>query len=389
MIKFFIILIFFLLSLGQLGRISFLGQQVNFYLYEIAVVALVLTLLTAYRLQPIISFMKKYPAMLFFFFLMLFSFLLRYTYYSFQENFIAFLYFLRFFTYVCLFIYLARYWQDQKKSNTVVQSGILVLSSITIVFSLTQYFLYPDLRNLFYLGWDPHLYRTFGVFFDTSISAALYGILLFYFVIKREKLRLPSIIYDTFVGIFIILGLLTYSRGFYIASLLTFSYYYIRQKQYLGFFVIFILFTGSLFLLPKQFGEGVNLLRRFSVTSRLRDDQTAISIWQKNPLLGIGYNRIRYEKERLGVIDRTTEDITHAGASFHSSFLIVLVTTGILGLISFLFLLWQLAKISLFSTYLTLFLSLFSLWDNILLHPFILMLFFLLLSREVFQFSGE
>ena len=126
-----------------------------------------------------------------------------------------------------------------------------------------------------------------------------------------------------------------------------------------------------------EFGENLELI--FSVRSRLTDYQNGLKIWSKQPILGIGYNRIRYAKRQLNIISEVESDITHSGASFHSSFLVILVSGGVIGLILFSGVLVKLAGGGEFAKYATIFLSLLSISDNIVLHPFILFLLFTLL----------
>ena len=50
----------FLFSLGQLGRISFFDQQVNFYLYEVTLTLSLLILFVKYRFLPVKEAWKKF-----------------------------------------------------------------------------------------------------------------------------------------------------------------------------------------------------------------------------------------------------------------------------------------------------------------------------------------
>ncbi|MDO8497916.1 MAG: O-antigen ligase family protein, partial [bacterium] len=144
------------------------------------------------------------------------------------------------------------------------------------------------------------------------------------------------------------------------------------KKRYMVLAIIvgfcIVVFT----LLPKPYGESVNLGRLFSIQSRLSDYNEGIRIWKASPLIGIGYNRIRYVKEK------TPEafEANHAGASFHSSFLIILVTGGVIGLVLFLGMLYKIWGIDEFTKVAVVFISIISLTDNVLLHPFILYMFF-------------
>src|SRR3989338_2063484 len=160
-----------------------------------------------------------------------------------------------------------------------------------IFFSIAQYFLYPNLRNLQYLGWDPHQYRIFGTLFDTSAQAAIVGLLILFFLFERKII--PNMTRYALLLSSVVTGLLTYSRGFYISFLSTLAVFFVKTKQFFLLGGILVIFAMGVFALPKPFGEGVNLQRTFSLESRLRDNREAVDIFNKSPLFGIGYNQIR------------------------------------------------------------------------------------------------
>lgn len=345
----------FLFSLGQLGRISFFNQQINFYLYEVVLILNLLVLIfLRYRFQPIKEAWEKNKPIFFFMFILLLSLLIGWQEYNLFNNIVGALYFSRLLLYFLYFFYLKYHSQKIKK-------GVFLIAILAIISTFIQYFFYPDLRNLFYLGWDPHLYRTFGLFFDTSISAAIFGI--FFLSTNQQIVKL----------IYLLLIALSFSRSTYLGLFITLTYLYVRQKRFKKLILFLLLFVVFVFVIPKPTGEGVNLKRFYSITSRGEDYQQAINLWKKKPLIGYGYNRIRYIKN---------SDSTHSGASFSSSFLTVLVSSGILGLLSFIWVLWVLRKSNKMAPILLIFLSLVSLSDNILLHPFILFLLFVNLSDK-------
>ena len=175
-----------LFSLGQLGRVSFFNQQVNFYLYEVALTFNLFILFWKYRFEPIKEAWKKFKPLFFFLIILLISLLIDWTKYSLFENTVASLYFFRLVLYFSYFFYFKYYLPTIKK-------GIFLIAVLTIISTVIQYFLYPDLRNLFYQGWDPHLYRTFGVFFDTSVAAAIFGI--FFLTINQPIVKIIYLIF--------------------------------------------------------------------------------------------------------------------------------------------------------------------------------------------------
>lgn len=365
---------FVFFSLGQVGRISFYGQQINIYLYEVFVLLVLLVLLGRHGLRPIIESFKRVREVYIFFLFLLFSYLLGIKNYKPLENFIGFLYFLRLFIYFIYFFCLSYQIKKNSKFKNILSNSFLIFIFLTTIISLVQYFFYPDLRNLIYSGWDPHLYRMFGTFFDTSVAGAVYGLIFIaLFLNGKDFIKNKIILISSLVTYFLFIAL-TYSRALYGAIIIVFIIYSIVKRYYRQFFIFLAIFTVLIFVIPKPFGEGVNLLRTISLEARVQDYTNALRIWQKYPLFGVGYNRIRYEKVKLNILKTPDADITHSGASFHSSFLVILVTSGVIGLVLFLLVLIKLSQFSEFAQYAVVFLSILSMADNILLHPFVLYL---------------
>ncbi len=344
----------FLFSLGQLGRISFANQQINFYLYEIVLTINLLFLFFKYRFQPIKEAWKKHRPIFIFLGILLVSLLINLTKYAQFQNFVGFLYFFRLALYFFYFFYL-------KYHSPNVKKGTFLIATLTIVSTLIQYFLYPDLRNLLYQGWDPHLYRTFGVFFDTSISSAIFGI--FFMTINLPIIKI----------FYLLLVALSFSRSAYISLSTSLVFFFIQQKQFKKILLFLFLFVTLIFIIPKPSGEGVNLKRFYSISSRAIDYRQGISLWKNKPIFGYGYNRIRYIKNNNSI---------HSGAGFSSSFLTILVSSGLIGLFSFIWVLWNLRDLNKVAPYLLIFLSIMSLFDNVFFHPFILFLLFINLSDK-------
>lgn len=344
----------FLFSLGQLGRVSFFNQQVNFYLYEIVLLFNLLFFFLRYQFNPIKIAWKKHKPIFIFILTLFLSWLINLQSFSLFQNIVGFLYFFRLVLYLLYFFYLSHH-------SFPIKKGFFLISVLTILSTIIQYFFYPDLRNLFYQGWDPHLYRTFGVFFDTSISAAIFGV--FFLTVNQSIIKI----------IYLILIALSFSRSAYLGLSLALIYSFINQRQLKKLVLFFVFFTTLVFFAPKPSGEGVNLKRLYSIMSRAEDYRLGINLWKNKPIIGYGYNRIRYIKNNSSI---------HSGSAFSSSFLTILVSSGILGLLSFIYVLWSLRKTNKVAPILLIFLSIVSLFDNILLHPFILFLLFISLSDK-------
>lgn len=359
----------FLFSIGQLGRISLFNQRVNFYLYEIFIILSIIYLLFHFKFKPLIKSFQKLKYYYFFFASLVVSYLINLTQFNFFQNLIAFLYLARIGTYFLYGVFLS-YWVKKNSQKSTISFSTISLSCLIIFFSFFQYLLYPDLRNLRYLGWDEHLYRMFGLFFDTSIAAAIYGMFFLYFY-KQKNINKKIKLF--FLFLYLIAIVLSFSRATYLIIFVVLLTDLIIKKRIKSIFLFFTVFFLLLVLAPKPFGEGVNLKRQFSILSRINDYHLAIDLWKKYPILGIGYNRIGFYKN----IELNFP--SHSSFSFSSSYLIILVCGGIIGFFLFLSGLLKLLKINKKARIYLIFVYLLSFFDNVILHPFIIFILILFL----------
>ena len=209
---------------------------------------------------------------------------------------------------------------------TLKNHQLLNLSLVVFVISgLLQYFWYPELRNLYYLGYDPHSYRWVGLFLDPNLSSLLLVWIIVYFWPQKNKLAKPII------ALSLLSLLLTYSRIGWLSFLVGWIYMYnqkVLHKQNLK--LILILFLLIL-MLPRYFGEGTNLLRTNSIFAKIESSQIVLKQLKTKPLLGIGYNNIHLLKSSQN------EPIANNSLyGIDNSWLTVLITSGIIGLILFL-----------------------------------------------------
>ena len=410
---FFILLI---ISFGQIGRIGFGSYPAYMYLYEIILVVFIVLLLPMVFNKNLI---KTNRSILVFMTWLILSLLVSMFWYWTFANIIAILYALRLEAYFLYFILLKDYLQKNSDVKPIFQKGIYYFLALTIVYSFIQYFFYPNIGNIAYLGWDPHLYRMVGVFFEPQIAVGMYGLIFLYFFARDQNMleselasRLNvgtahlfahprnarahssftrsnihflrnfnhSLVHRLFLLVVItIMIVLTISRGGIIAFVITLLFIFRKKLKLILFGILIILLV--FITVPKPQSEGLNLLRTSSIQTRIIDYQKAIKIWLKSPVVGIGYNHIRFEKDLLEenlLVEKYNP--SHASSSFHSSFLIILVTLGVIGLGLYLWVLWDLGKPGGFAFYSTLFLSLISIFDNVLLHPFILFVYFSMIA---------
>lgn len=359
--SFILTAIFISLLAGQFARIELINALANVYVHEFFLLIFVCRSIVQFGLVPIRNIFKS-KQILIFFFIILISFFISIKEFTLLQNGIALLYLGRLILYVLFGIYLFALAKRERHMRIFIFNLIYTFSILLLITTAIQYVFFPNFWKLYALGWDPHLYRASAIYFDVYIAAAIYGLLAFFWFSKNKKIL---------SFLFIIALVLTFSRSAYIAFVLSMLYFFITQKKWKELFISLCLFGVLILVVPKPFGEGVNLLRTSSINSRILDYKLGLSLWQKKPLFGFGYNRIRFAKEELNLA--LIDDKSHSLSSFHSSFLIILVTTGIVGFISFVILLISfLKKYPKLRVYVLFILSM-SLFDNVLLHVLVLL----------------
>jgi O-antigen ligase len=108
----------------------------------------------------------------------------------------------------------------------------------------------------------------------------------------------------------------------------------------LAIIAVLVILLFSILLLPRPSGEGVKLERVFSIEQRIDSWKLAITMFKDHPLLGVGFNTIRFAKREYGLPQDSWRE-SHSGAGFENSYLFVGATAGIIGFIAYIFFLWQ------------------------------------------------
>src|SRR5258708_5678669 len=220
----------------------------------------------------------------------------------------------------------------------MLASGFLI-----IIGGFIQYFIYPDLRNLYYLGWDEHLYRMFSSFLDPNFAGAFFVLYFLFVLVFFQKIKLKNYRYVliTILILSLVSILLTFSRSAYIMFFVGVLSLMSIKKQRKLFFLI-VIFSVGIFLTSKMVfkSEGTNLLRTASGNARLDSIGNAVVIFKDNPIFGVGFNSYRYAQKRYGFINEDKR-LIHSGAGTDNSFLFILATTGIVGFLGFLYLLYK------------------------------------------------
>lgn len=337
LIQILLLLVVFILPLGQLGRISILAD-VSITPLDILVGLTTCTWIFKKLIRKVskTNYSLLYPFLLFTVVALL-SLIVRVANFDITSFSISFLYLARFAAYIGIYFAVT---DQNKRFQKKLIVGLLISGFLVVLGGIVQYFIYPDLRNLFYAGWDEHLYRIFSSFLDPNFVGAFFALLLTLvisllfgktFKEKWKNYCLILIALITFIAL-----VLTYSRSAFImliVSVATAFFLYNKLKWLLLFFVIFAI---GVILLPKDLkSEGVNLLRTASILGRVSSLEHALVIAKDNPLLGVGFNTYRFAQRRYGFLDENNWQEVHSGAGVENSFIFVLATTGIIGLLAY------------------------------------------------------
>lgn len=249
-----------------------------------------------------------------------------------QEFFVSILYLFRFLAYAIIGITVSLL---SPKHKTFLWKVLLIAGGVVVTAGYIQYFFYQSLWGVLYEGWDPHLYRMFSTWLDpnfTGVFFALYFLLLLHtwFLQKTPKTKILFGI----AGILTFLAvILSFSRGAYVdlgASVLV--YLFLKGYKKIAFGIPVLVVTLSIFIaffLP--YGEEKHLFRTASTQARLVSAENALAIFEKNPIVGVGFNAYRYAQHRYHLLNGFNWEDTHSGAGANNSYVFVLATTGMLG----------------------------------------------------------
>lgn len=212
---------------------------------------------------------------------------------------------------------------------------VLKLSGFSLaVLGLLQFIIFPDLGFLKTLGWDPHFFRLVSTFLDPNFIGAF--LVLTLIQVRRN--------YVLFALVYLAL-LLTFSRSSYGMFFISFTTLALILKSFRLQILTVLLFAGLIlgfFLYSRLISLPRNIDRDASASFRITTWTQGWQLFEKHPILGIGFNAYRYaiKEYKLGDGQFLT---SHGSGSNDASLLFVASTTGIIGLFSYLFFLFSLS----------------------------------------------
>jgi hypothetical protein len=317
-----LLLLFGSLLFGQLGALP-VAPGITIYLHDM-VACFILGFGSIYIIHnkkfikpdavvPILSFIV----------IGLISLLLNFFRFSSGEIGLSSLYLLRWCIYAGIYILLIQ----GMVSSKFLFLWLYVTGTCLSVLGLFQYVLYPELRNLSYLGWDPHYYRLFSTLLDpnfTGIIIVLTIILGVYLtIVKKSNVLIVTQIIN-FLALY-----LTYSRSSYLAAAIATICYILCSKKW-KLMVLFMFVLTAIIVIPTPGGKTLRLTRIDSTIARIQNWQESVRLIRQSPVIGYGFNTLRYIKSQTGQ-SLPEVSVSKAGAGTDSSILFLMATTGIFG----------------------------------------------------------
>jgi O-antigen ligase len=328
--KYQIYLWLLLFPLGQLIRVDLqlLGEPITVHPIDlVAITTLPYLALKAFSKNKVVI------AIMNFLIICVFSLILSLNYFTPNQVLVGSFYLLRLISYLSLFL-ASLYWINTRENGRNKLFDTLIIVSLTsAMIGWFQYFLYPDLRILRVLGWDDHLFRMVGSFLDpTFLSIILiFGIFTsFYKYLHTKRIGIGL------VSLILLVSLaFTYTRAAYLALAISAVLVTLKSK-YLKYVLVIVpaIALSFVLLLPRPSSEGVKLERLHTFSHKLDNYSQTFQVIKKHPLFGVGFNnmcpaRLKYVGD-LGYI-------SHSCSGSDSSLLLVTATTGIVGLMVFLY----------------------------------------------------
>lgn len=375
----FLFLFLCLLPFGQLARF-------NIHLGNITAPLLIADVAVGLGALYTIFFQKKTKVLKYLSFFLAaatFSFILSYFYFG-EKIVYGLFYLVRISSYFVFFNYIWNYIGGREKRKKLLIYSLISVSVISAIFGWVQMAILPDLKILFYIGWDMHLYRLAGAFFDPTFLGIIivFGILtsINQFIEVKKRLYIPIII-------FLLVSLaFTYARACFLALLAGLVVLGFLKRKFKILLGVFIGLVALILILPTSGNLSNKLTRTFSIDARFQNYKEAMIIIKEYPVFGVGYNNFCVARN-LYIGEEPFS--SHACSGSDSSLLLLLATTGIVGLMVFVGMIYQIGKVKLDNKIILLILPsmaailVHSLFSNSLFYPWVMGYFFILLAMGV------
>jgi O-antigen ligase len=327
-------LFFLSLLLGQLGSFMIV-PGVTVYAHDIVlVILLIMACIRSYKQKQYTPILVK--PIIVFSGIALLSLLISENRFGWLAVGISSLYLFRFIAYAGLYIVMTQ----QYVSTKLLLRWLYFFGTGISILGLVQFVLYPQLQNLSYLGWDPHYYRLFSTFFDPNFTGIIIvlTILLGIHLMQKNNNRWYYVLEFINAGALF----LTYSRSSWGALIVSLCIWIIWTKRWVLGLIIVTCIT-ILLLLPTPGGKTLRLFRTDSTFSRISNWKETIVLIQQTPIIGYGFNTLRYVHNDESIYLPDTP-VSRAASGVDNSFLFLLATTGIAGFVAYAWIIFRIVR---------------------------------------------
>lgn len=338
LVKLLFYLLLITLPLGQLGRIPIAGGNVNLYFPDILIPVIIfvwlgyaLAIRKKLDLPPLSNFIFLFG------FVALISLINGKRFIGTGEFLVSSMYLIRWVMYAGIYFVV---WDLPEADKKRIVSLLIFSGVVLALAGFVQLVVLPDFTTLDpSLGWDPHRNRLASTFFDPNFSGA-YLVLTLTLIISRMLLGSPSLkLRGVFEGAVVFGALiLTFSRSAWLMFAVSIGVLGVLKSRKLVILAL-VTFLAAYALVPRvqtRIAGGVD--PDDSARARIVSWKDTLEIVQDSPLIGVGFNAFRYAQERHGLFGFRDPLGGRAGAGSDSSLLLVLATTGVVGLACFLLL---------------------------------------------------
>lgn len=236
-----------------------------------------------------------------------------------------FLYIGRWVMYAGVYVYMRTL---SKKEQNAWLIALFVAGVALSGIGLLQLWLYPDLRNLEYIGWDPHYLRVFSTVFDPNFAGIVFALsivlgLSLTGIYSKYKRAIGLGISILFVAL-----IFTYSRSSYAGIIAGMVVWLASTKSYRALAIFLGVFLFSVLFLPYRGWESQDLLRTTSAAARIGSMRMGWEMFTTSPVFGVGFKQ-----------ERVLPDVVHVPVqrtgSIDTSLLYVLAALGIPGFLAY------------------------------------------------------
>lgn len=344
LLKFLLQLLLLGILFGQLGRLPIGQLDGGIYLSDIAMFVLVVVW-ALWQIKHTNS--MKIDPLLFslglFIMALLISLVSALNWTGFNDVLVGFFYWARLTAYLLLLPITASLKAAKDPIRGDIRNHTTNVITMFAVAGIAQYLFFPDFSQYVQHGWDPHYYRVLSTFFDPNFAGLM---LLFGLLVILNHLYRQVQLLELFKLVIISSAfLLTFSRSAYLAGLIALIFFAILKDKRL-LLAIFIACTISFAAIPRVRDRVIGAVNLDQTAQfRLENYRQTWKIIQDYPILGTGFNTYRAAQQDYGYF-RDERGVNqsggHSGAGADSSILFLLATSGLIGLGTFVFWVWNL-----------------------------------------------